>query len=164
MRSFRLYRPTPVVVQKRVEDYTSEEARQLLENFKPIAEKYRTRSMFALGSFLTGIFSVVLISTIFPHSEEATIWIFIILLPSMTAFVVLLMSLPKLICPGCGNSAKIILGPYCPECGEHSLELRGIFSAPYCSRSRKYLKSGKRQNYKIHHCNHCGVFLDSKGL
>ena len=165
-RSFRLQRPSaPLTPPRTVGDYTPNELAQFKSSFRTTVDAYRHHLRIA-GVIVCAVFFVIglacVLATFTPHSLTfslvfggfALLWIF-----ALWAFVLT----RSLRCPACKHQL-ITLGAFCPECGHPSLTQSGWFGSRSCGHCGKSLSVGKRRNYKIKACSHCGVVLYEQGL
>jgi len=157
VKSFRLHVPRPTPVTRFVTDYTEEERARFREVFQPIAEHYRRRSRIASLGIVAAIFSIIIG---FALPKSYAIWPGIV---SICALLFTFLVSPRIpTCPACGNALGCRFGRYCPECcGE--LEPARWWRGPLC-RSCGTLYWGKRRNFDLRVCTHCGVLLDARGL
>jgi predicted amidophosphoribosyltransferase len=78
------------------------------------------------------------------------------------------LSRPKLICPGCDRDVQRGLGDFCPQCGASGFEAANASRPgfyPVCSACQKGILFGKSgRSYPIRSCTHCGEHIDAEGL
>jgi len=164
-RSFRLHRPIPSPPPPRtVGDYAPDELAQFKNAFRPTADRYR-RHLRIGGVAAWVVFFFIgfafLLATAAPHSLSFSLVFtgFVLLWVGALWGIVLTRSLK---CPACKRQITTLCA-YCPECGHSPLAI-GWFGGFSCEHCGKTLSGGKRRNYKIKVCSHCGVVLDEQGL
>ena len=147
---------------RQASDYSSDEIVQFRRDFRPVAVVYRRHRragdvcfLLAMGFLLAGgFFSFVFHQNFMPGFA-------IPFLLCLGVWFWILMTTPKLVCPGCSKDMEHSKGEYCPECGSKSLEAPGLFRVAHCKACGKSMH-GRR--YKIRACTHCGLMLDDQGL
>ena len=161
MKSFRLHIPPMIVAPAReVKDYSLEERTKLRDTFSSVATAYRRNLRIVIYAGC-GFAGFVLLGWVLPKS----------LLPWCIGFAIIpwlismfaLTSSPRLACPGCSNDIEFCFSRYCPECGGRNIQVGSSRSA-HCDDCQLSLRRGRRRNYKIRACTHCGLMLDDKGL
>ncbi|HYV39146.1 MAG TPA: hypothetical protein VE988_25895, partial [Gemmataceae bacterium] len=121
MKSFRFYLrepPTHTVPPLRlVTDLSPQEQVNLRESFKPTSLRYRRHGRVTVIIFLAAI-GCWLIEMLLPkdHFPWGVGGFFVCVITSM----LLVLSPPALVCPGCANRIDYVLGQFCPECGERA--------------------------------------------
>ena len=78
---------------------------------------------------------------------------------------VLLMTTPRLFCPGCSQDLEVPFGDYCPQCGCKGLEPQRGYKPARCRPCGMSSNAGRVvHRYLLRNCTHCGLRLDEKGL
>ncbi len=163
VKSFRIYFREPIKTPSReVSDYSPEEQLLFQKSFAPIATRYRRHLRIAIfGIIGFGVFlTVALLLQKTRFSSIAPFFVVACWLLTIGALV----SAPRLACPGCSHSMADGLGPYCPECGNRTVEPRRFMVSARCSSCRRLLIRRKGHRYKIRACTCCGLMLDEAGL
>lgn len=140
-----------------VKDYKADELELFREQLRPVASRYRWHiRLFLLG--VAGFLGNIVCGVIFRME-----WFFV---PAIIFHLVGLaagLTVPLLECPAC-NGCLYRFKRYCPECGSTKFEAEGGSLPSYCGSCQKQLRSGKRRNFKVRSCTHCGIPLDEQGL
>jgi hypothetical protein len=146
---------------KEVIDYTPQELDRFRAAFEPAIDRYQSSSIW----FFPGYFALVLGGVLFrPCPGWAKVFPCTALLTGvlLVAFAIIGGD-PK--CPACRRKVADKVGRYCPKCGGNAVEQgKGVFGLPRCGSCRSELNWGKRRNYKVRSCTHCGIPLNSEGF
>ncbi len=150
---------------KEAHEYTEEERKIVKAAFRLLTTTYRRRRRIALYCFLSG-FGTGAFALLVPRWAPAfASWAALPYFASIAAYLGALLSMPRLVCPGCTKDVQSSYGKYCPDCGSKTLEPKDTF-LPYfrCIACRKSNLRGGREYFITRFCTHCGVMLDEKGI
>jgi hypothetical protein len=90
----------------------------------------------------------------------------------LAGWFVLMFVNPKLKCPACREDVFREGGPFCPECGARSVEIKkDTYNTRICRACGKELRpqvAGRHRhrarNYKIRYCPYCGAYIHTDGI
>jgi hypothetical protein len=148
--------PTHTLRHRAVNPQPDSETESYQKKFAPLAHKFRVQLFRMIAALLLCLFGVMPVAARFMPA-----WLMI---PMWFALAILVMTrlapeMPD--CPRCGKNVASLYGPCCPDCGGNLVRND---KGPQCQSCGKTLRTGKRTNFRIRACTHCGTFLDSRGL
>jgi hypothetical protein len=140
-----------------VGEYAPDQLAQFKNAFRPTADSYR-RHLRIVGVAVWVVFFFIgfagLLATAAPHwLSFSLVFAGFFLLGIVALWAIVLTRSLK--CPACKRQI-ITFCACCPECGHSPLAI-GWFGGRSCEHCGKTLCAGKRRNYKIKVCSHCGV-------
>jgi len=155
VKSFRLYKPLPVT--RPASTYTSEERPRFEADFRPRVKRYRRRLRIAHVAMI--LFAGMLIGGLLAPKQLFHYFA----LGAVSAWVIGVLTAPRMpTCPACENLIDVCFGEHFPECGA-GLDKRP-WLGPLCPKCGKRLLWGRRRNFKVRYCTHCGLELDEAGF
>ena len=168
MKSFRLYlrEPPPEPPDVLASDLSPQECDRLRSEFEPVLARNRRMTVtFAAGFAAT--LGAVLLSNLLPAPLQSVLSGWIIAGIAVLVFLVVagMVLGGTLSCPHCKLDVRGVVGSFCPECGERSIEPAGFFRAPRCTACGRSLGQGKSgRKYQVRACTHCGLWLSDEGF
>lgn len=131
----------------------------IVDEFRPVAERYRRRLRAFLGITAAGL-CFALLAIVLP--DALVLWFGIPAVVCIAGGLLLYFAAPGLVCPSCQKLADS-WGTFCPVCGSPGI-VRHQVTARYCGACHRVIGSYKYRNYRIHFCPHCGVLLAPGGV
>lgn len=149
-------------------EYSEPQRRLLKEQFRPIAERFRSARDRLGWYFVAGLLSGILVGSLAEHLFPTlpSPWILVVSTVGLAYGLPLWMASrhPPPECPGCSMPLLGILSSHCPSCGAAGLPPDDEPIPPVCRACGVRLWSGKSRRYRVHACTWCGLRLDDIGL
>jgi len=145
---------------------------QLLDDFRPRAERYRRRKLIARSLLAGAILGIVVLAATGTGGLLAVYGAVFFVVCGFMSCLILAFGL-RLACPACRKRLEPAKGPYCPVCGSDQFRYGSHISGPslsryaYCPSCDSKIDEGAGdlpRSYRIRGCTHCGVMLDEEGL
>ena len=143
--------------------HSPEQLAEFARTFAPKARRYRLQTRIGVGGFLVCLIGGMLFMRFWPMAfvvgfvGGGAFWLFTAI---RTDF------LPA--CPACRSDIGRLPGKFCLKCGMKLVEdvdRRGLMVCPSGEHAQKSRNAeGKESRCRIHHCPHCGLHLDEKGV
>jgi hypothetical protein len=140
-----------------VNELPPEEQARLRAEFAPLLRSHRRHGRLTILAIVLGIAACILSGLI-----GCATWA-VFLISWFSAFAIALHS-PTLTCPNCRNQVTKPRGLFCPDCAKRAVMPGGIFSSPKCQACGKKIAQESQNNYTIHACSNCGLWLDDHGV
>ena len=151
---------------RETKDYSADERRQFKAAFRPLAARYQRHRRTALVWCLVGGGFLFLGAFLdYKLNRPVLKWATIPFFGCEAVWFFMMMTMPRLYCPGCSRDMEVPFGDYCPQCGCKDLEAQRGYKPARCGPCGKSMNAGRQvRRYIIRNCTHCGLLLDEKGL
>jgi hypothetical protein len=148
---------------KEANKYTEEERKSVKLAFRLMAATYRRHRRIALCCFLSALGALGFFGAVLVLVPPFSSWAALPFLACIAVYFGVVISMPRLVCPGCSHEIQLSFGQYCPDCGSRTLEPHRPLRSVRCTACGKSNLKG-RQYFTTRLCTHCGVMLDENGI